>query len=330
MKSEISRKPTTLPGAARPDRSSLQRDVVLLSRDAGSGDAMTRSISAGAAALALMLALLFLLAPPQPARAKTAPIVALTPFSANTMALLGVQPRAVGQTLGGDRRLAPVLSTTRVLPLSHPNGPNLEQLAQIQPKIVFTSPRWSKGSEGMRQLGIRVIQSDPMSLGAVYKQTKKISRIVHRKSTGRKLVKRMRKQVRKATAGIRRRPKVMLILGVGRTPYTFLGNSWGGRLVKQAGGRLMTGGATAGGGFARISDETVIAENPDVIIGVPHADTEDIPAMVDYIKNNPVWGSTSAAQNDRVFVSTDNAMLQAGTDVARVISKIRKKYLENR
>ncbi|MBK5109992.1 MAG: ABC transporter substrate-binding protein [Thermoleophilia bacterium] len=283
-----------------------------------------------AAVALLSVTLLSLMAPLQPARAKSERIVALTPFAANTMALLGVRPKAVGQTLGGDRRLKPVLSTTRVLPLSHPSGPNLEQLAQIRPRIVFSSPRWAKGSEGMRQLGIKVIESDPKSLGAVYRQTKMISRVVGRQKKGRKLVRRMRKQLRKQTRGIRRRPKVMLILGVGRTPYTFLGNSWGGQLVKQAGGRLLTGGATASGGFARISDETVIAENPDVIIGVPHANTEDIPAMIEYIKENPAWSSTKAATNDRVYVSTDNAMLQAGTDVAKVIGKIRQNYLKNR
>lgn len=282
------------------------------------------------AVVVLAVSSLLFLAPAQPAHAKTKRIVALTPFAANTMALLGVQPKAVGQTLGGDRRLLPVLSTTKVLPLSHPNGPNLEQLAQIQPKIVFSSPRWSKGSEGMRQLGIKVIQSDPKSLGAVYRQTKKISRVVGRKKKGQKLIKRMRRQIRKKTRAIRKRPKVMLILGVGRTPYTFLGNSWGGQLVKRAGGRLLTGGATASGGFARISDETVIAEDPDVIIGVPHANTEDIPEMVDYIKNNPAWSSTKAATNDRVYVSTDNSFLQAGTDVAKVIGKIRKNFLKNR
>ena len=182
----------------------------------------------------------------------------------------------------------------------------------------------------MRQLGIKVIQSDPKSLGAIYRQTRMISRVVGRKKKGDRLVKRMRKQVRKKTKGIRRRPSVILILGVGRTPYTFLANSWGGQLVKHAGGRLLTGGATAGGGFARISDETVIAEDPDVIIGVPHANTDDIPAMIDYIKNNAAWNTTSAALNDRVYVSTDNSFLQAGTDVAKVIGKIRKKFLKNR
>ena len=257
-------------------------------------------------------------------------VVALTPFAANTMANLGVQPIAVGQTLGGDRRLAPVLNRTRKLTLTHPNGPNLEQLARLRPKLVLTSSQWSKGSQAMRQLGIKVIQAEPTTIGQVYKQTKKIAKIMKRKAKGNRLVRQMRNQVRKNTRGIKSRPKVMLILGVGRTPFTFLSNSWGGQILRSAGAQLVTGGATGSGGFARISDEVVVAENPDVIIAVPHANTDDIPAMVDYIKSNPAWELTDAAQNNRVYISTDNSLLQAGTDIGKTIRKVRAQYLRNR
>ncbi len=65
-------------------------------------------------------------------------------------------------------------------------------------------------------------------------------------------------QVAQAAQGaIEQRPRVLLILGVGRTPFAFLPNSWGGDVVTQAGGRLLTGGRRVElGGFARISDES--------------------------------------------------------------------------
>jgi len=280
----------------------------------------------------LVAASALLLFAPFASAGKKAPkrVVALTPFAANTMANLGVRPVAVGQTLGGDRRLAPVLNRTRKLTLTHPNGPNLEQLAKLRPKLVFTSSQWSKGSQAMRQLGIRVIKAEPTTIGQVYRQTKKIAKIMKRKAKGNRLVRQMKKKTRKNTNGIKSRPKVMLILGVGRTPFTFLSNSWGGQVMRAAGARMLTGGASGSGGFARISDEVVIAENPDVIVAVPHANTEDIPAMVEYIKTNPAWALTDAAQNDRVYVSVDNSLLQAGTDVGKTIRKVRSQYLRNR
>jgi ABC-type hemin transport system substrate-binding protein len=66
-----------------------------------------------------------------------------------------------------------------------------------------------------------------------------------------------------------------------------------------------------------------------VIIAVPHADTEDIPGMIDYIKTNPAWELTDAAQEGRVYISTDNRLLQAGTDIGQTIGLLRRQYLRN-
>lgn len=264
------------------------------------------------------------------AKRKQQRIVAVSPFAAATMAKLGgKKPIAIGATLGGDRRKPQSLRNVRVLPLSHPNGPNLEQLAKLRPDIVLSSKRWSKGTAAMKQLGIRVVYADPVNVGQTYPTVKRIGKITGRTKQANRLVKSMRRQIRSATGGFKSRPKVMLILGVGRTPYTFLGSSWGGQIIKLAGGRLLTGGATGKAGFARISDEVVVAQNPDVIIGVPHGSTEDIAAMADYITTNEAWKSTNAFKNGRVAVSTENELLQAGIDAGAVIKSVRKKWLKN-
>ena len=180
-----------------------------------------------------------------------------------------------------------------------------------------------------RQLGLRVIYRDPENVAQTYKHVKRIGKVTRRKKQANRLVKRMRKQIRSATGGFKKRPRVMLILGVGRTPYTFLGNSWGGQMIKYSGGRLLTGGATGSGGFARISDEVVVAQNPEIIIAVPHGSTNDIAAMAKYIQENEAWQTTDAFRNGKVFVSVDNELLQAGVDAGAVIRSVRKKWLKN-
>jgi iron complex transport system substrate-binding protein len=256
-------------------------------------------------------------------------IVALTPFAANTLAKLGVTPIAVGQTLGGRERLSPKVSHVPILKLSHPMGPNLEQLTALRPSLVLSSKTWAKGNVAMEQLGIRVETRDPRSISGALADTYKIGEAVGRKHAARELLKRMRTRIAAAGSGVRRHPKVMLILGVGHAPFTFLPNSWGGSLIRAAGGELVTGGASSRSGFERISDEVVVAENPDIIIAVPHADPEDIPALVRYLKDDPAWSSTKAAKKGRVYVSIDNSLLQAGTDIARTITKLRENYLHN-
>ena len=280
----------------------------------------------------LLAAALVLAALTLPAGAEAAPpkrVVALTPFAANTLVKLGLTPVAIGQTLGGAERFSPKLKNVTELPLSHPNGPNLEQLASLDPDLVFSSQTWAKGNQAMDELGIDVVVHDPRSIAGAFADTFKIGTIMGRRSYARDLLKQMRKQTEAAEQGIKKRPKVMLILGVGRTPFTFLPNSWGGDIVTRAGGRLLTGGVTSSSGFERISDEVVVAENPDIIIAVPHANEDDIPSLTEYLRSNPAWSSTKAAQSGRVYISVDNSLLQAGTDIPRTIRKVRSAYLKN-
>jgi iron complex transport system substrate-binding protein len=268
-----------------------------------------------------------LLAPSAQAAPKR--IVALTPFTANTLAGIGVEPVGIGQTLGGKDRLSPRLKGVRTLPLSHPNGPNMEQLARLNPGLVFSSRTWRKGAATMRELDIRVVESDPERVTDVVTQIRRIGRIAGRAKAARRLARKVTDGIARARRGIRERPKVLVLLGVGRTPFAFLPSSWGGDVVAKAGGRLLTAGLDADRGFARISDEQVLAEAPDVIVAVPHADEDDIPGIVEYMRENPVWKSTPAGENGRIHISQDNSLLQAGTDVGRVIRAVRTRYLKN-
>jgi ABC-type Fe3+-hydroxamate transport system substrate-binding protein len=257
-------------------------------------------------------------------------IVALSPFSANTLGTLGVRPIAVGQTLGGDANFLPSLRRVRTLPLAHPNGPNMEQLASLRPGLVLSSPTWRRGARTMRNLDIRVVETEPRSVPEMYEQIERIAGIVERRRAGRRLVARIEREVSRATHDWQSRPRVLLVLGVGRTPYAFLPNSWGGDLLQRAGARLVTADAESRSGFARISDENVLAEDPDVIIGVPHARPDDLEGIRDYMRSNETWQLTSAGQNDRIYVWGDDALLQADIDVGSTISRVRARFLHNR
>lgn len=266
-------------------------------------------------------------------------IVALTPFSANAMATLGVRPKAVGEVLNTSDEATswhPLIDAglrsdrIKTLTLTHPNGPNLEQLAKLNPKVVFTSPQWAKGTPAMKSLGIKVTTADPKNLSQVYSNFRRVGKVLGKSRQANKQVTKIRKSVSRVSSLPKPDSKtVMVVLGVGRTPFTFLGNSWGGSLVKLAGAKLLTGGGKSGSGFARISDEVVIAEDPDVIIAVPHAVKGDIDELKEYMTTNPAWSQTTAVDENRLYVSSDNSLLQAGVDPAKVIRKIKSEYLSD-
>lgn len=281
------------------------------------------------AAVAAVLAFAVLAAAPA-AQAAPKRIVALTPFAANTLAGLGVKPVGIGDTLGGDKRFASNLKGAKRLTLSHPNGPNMEELALLNPQLVFTSPTWAKGTKTMRDLGIKVVNADPVNIADAYSTTKMIGAKVGKADSGELLAKRLKQQVEKAAKGIRKHPRTLVVLGVGRTPFVLLPNSWGGSIVKKAGAKLITGGVKPNkSGFVRISDETILKANPDVIIAIPHGNADDMDEIAKFLRTNPAWKDSKAVKNKRLFVSGDNSLLQAGTDIAAVIRKVRGKYLDN-
>jgi iron complex transport system substrate-binding protein len=278
---------------------------------------------------ALVLALAIFAAALSTAEAAPKRIVALTPFSANTLAGLGVKPVAIGETLGGKERFASNLKGVKTLTLSHPNGPNMEELALLDPQLVLSSPTWAKGAKTMRDLDMKVVDADPANVADAVRQTTTIGRLVGLRESAEKLAQRLKRQVASARKGIRRRPRTLVVLGVGRTPFVRLRNSWGGDLVARAGARLVTAGVTSRSGFARISDEAILRANPDVIVAIPHANSDDIPEITKFLRSNPAWKDSKAVRDDRLFVSTDNSLLQANTDVADVIRKVRRAYLDN-
>jgi iron complex transport system substrate-binding protein len=277
------------------------------------------------AALAIALCTAVLATPAQAAPR----VAALTPFSASTITRLGVRPVAIGQTLGGNDTYLASLRGVPVLTLSHPLGPNLEQLSTRNPGIVLSSKTWQRGSNAMRKLGMKVYESDPNSVAAIGTETRAIGKVLGRTRAADALARKIEGDVAAAKRGITRRPRVLVILGVGRTPYAMLANSWGGDVVAQAGGSLLTSGLTSPSGTARISDEIVVKRNPDIIIAVPHGSPGAIPKLAAYYRSNPNWRNTSAVRNNRVYVATGNSLLQPYPGVASTIRDVRRKFLHN-
>lgn len=285
---------------------------------------MTARTSALLATAALILALA------APAAGAAPRVVALTPFTANTLAIFGVTPLAIGQTIGGHEHFSRRLRGVERLTLAHPNGPNLEKVAVLNPQLVLSAPVWAKGNRGMRELGTRVVEIDPRRVAQVPRATRWIGALVGLPGRARELAHKQRKHIKVAKSRARRHPRVLLLLGVGRSSLAFLGNSWGGDVIRQAGGRLITAGLRASDGFARVSDEWILAKDPEVIIAVPHGNPDDIPRLVRHLRSNPAWSTTKAARTGRVYVSTNNALLQPWTSPAQTIADVQTQFLKNR
>lgn len=263
-------------------------------------------------------------------------IVALTPFSANTLVGVGVKPVAIGAMAIGNKGMSPKLKGIKQLRLSHPNGPNMEQIAQIDPDTVLTSNEWRKGSQTMRDLAINVREMDATTAPAVPAKIRSIGYAFGAKKATDKLVAQTKAEYAFATKGtkksphpIKTRPKVLMILGVGRTPFVFLNSSWGGSIAKAAGADLLGGNERGSGGFVKVSDEYVVQQQPDIILAVPHGNARDLTSIREHLLANPAWSTTPAVRNGKVYVTMDDALLQPNIDVGDTIKRVRTAFLKN-
>lgn len=283
-------------------------------------------------ACAILAAALVFSAAGATAAKKNLKIVALTPFEANTLAETGTIPVAIGAQAVGHKHTSSKLKRVKtILPLSHPNGPNLETIAKIDPDVVLSSSEWAKGNKTMRDLAYTVRNMDPATVAQTTRQIRAIGSAYGDKKKTARLASSVAKEIKYATTGkkITARPKVLLILGVGRSPNVFLRNTWGASVAKAAGATLLGQELTASGGFAKVSDEYVVQQDPDIIIAVPHGNAKDIPEITDYLLNNPAWSTTRAVQNKNVFAVSDDSLLQPDVDVGDTIKRLRTKYLKN-
>ncbi|CAB4934085.1 unannotated protein [freshwater metagenome] len=304
--------------------------------------ALARRARGGLAALLLALGVVAGLAGgplADGARAAGTPkrVVTLTPFTSNVASRLGVRPTAVGDGVGTGRiAAAPGLKGVRRLPMSHPDGPNIETLIRLRPDLVLSSPNWRSGTPRIQAQRIPVVDGwEPLRVNNVSPGVRRIARRLGKVSQGARLTKRIDAGIRKARTGVTKRPKVLLVLGIGRNTIAFLPNSWGGDMIRYAGGSLLTAGlkptfnAGIPGSFAPLSDEEVLARDPDVIVVVPHGNAKDIPSTVDYFRSKPGWAPTRAAREGNIHIVDPDRLLQASDDPGAVIRWVRRDLLKN-
>lgn len=267
-------------------------------------------------------------------------VVTLTPFTSNITSRLGVRPIAMAP-IGGEgskMRAASGLKNVTQLEMSHPNGPDIETLIRLNPDLVLSSPNWRTGTPKIKRQRIEVIDGwEPLRVNTVSPAVRRIAKKLGKTA---KAAKRITTQIdagiRKAGAGIKRRPKVLMVLGVGKNTTAFLPNSWGGDIVGYAGGTLVTAGLRAGfdagtpGSFAPLSDEEVLRRDPDVIIVVPHGNSEQIQQAKVEFANRPAWAPTRAVQSGQLHIVDSERLLQASDNPGAVIEWVRRDLLKNR
>lgn len=111
--------------------------------------------------------------------------------------------------------------------------------------------------------------------------------------------------LRARTADVQQRPRVLFLIG-DDTLYGFGESSYVHTLIELAGGRSITDSLQTKA--PTLSEEFVLTQKPDVIIGAFGADYD--PDRL--LKLHPTWDVVPAIQNDRVYSLNPNLVLRPG------------------
>lgn len=238
-------------------------------------------------------------------------IISLVPSSSEILGALNLQNRVVGV----DYYTAYPPALAKLPKVSDVNGKyNIEQIEFLKPDLVLSYGGLTKQYDAQLQsLGLRVVDLPIANLEQILQQILVVGRLTFTQSAAQALVNQLQQQidqVKKAVAGTTA-PTVMMEVddSAPGKPYVFGGGSYGDELLQDANGVNIFHSDTSNGGYPQVTDEAVIAANPQFVILTEDPAFGGDPAQV---YKRPNWGGIEALKMHQVYRINVNITQQAG------------------
>ncbi len=190
---------------------------------------------------------------------------------------------------------------------------NLEEIAKLQPDLVLASElNTPEQIKSLEDLKITVFMlTNPTKFEGLYQNLETTGILTGHQSEAAKLsadLQARQKAVTDALAGISDRPKVFYELDASdpAKPYTVGPNTFIDILISMAGGANI--GANLKGDYPQISQEELLAQDPDIIL-LGDAAYGTTPEQV---ATRPGWSVIKAVKANQVFAVDDNLVSRPG------------------
>ncbi len=196
-------------------------------------------------------------------------------------------------------------------------NPNIENIIALKPQVVLvsTASQIETFTKKLEDQGITVFVTNPNSLEEIYKSIVNIGEIFGKKENALELAENLERRVElvERETAVLEKPKVFV--QISREPlYTIGKDSFLTDLIELAGGISAT--ETVATAYPRISKETALALQPDVII---LSDSSDNPAPNDVFENSP------AVRNGRVYKINADILSRPAPRIVDALEQIAKK-----
>ena len=207
--------------------------------------------------------------------------------------------------------------TKKIAKVGDTINPNIENIIALKPQIVLvsTASQIETFTKRLEDQEIEVFVTNPESLEEIYKSITEIGDIFGKKEDALALVENLERRVElvQRETDILEKPKVFV--QISREPlYTIGKDSFITDLIERAGGISIT--ETVATAYPRISKETALALQPDVLI---LSDSED------NLSPNDVFANSPAARNDKVYKIDAALLSRPGPRIVDGLEQIAKK-----
>ncbi len=191
---------------------------------------------------------------------------------------------------------------------------NIEQMVKLKPDLVLSYGGETKQYDvQLKQLGMNVVDLQLTNLTQTLQAITLVGRLTFAQNAANALVSQMQQQIDQTKAAVKGTTATPIMLEVDDStpgkPFVFGGGSFGDELAQDAGAANIFHNSTSNGGYPQVTDEAVIAANPQYIIL-----TED-PAYggnASAVYKRPNWSNIAAVKNRKVFHINVDIMQRPG------------------
>ena len=227
-------------------------------------------------------------------------IVSLAPSNTESLFAMGAGELIVGATRFDDFPAA-ALAIPRVGGFA---DVDIERVLRLEPDLVLAAGFQSGVVRRLRNLGLTVFVVEPRDTIEVLDRLQIFGRLVGRLEEARVLEASLRQRVgavEERVRAINKRPRVFYMLS--RDLFTVGPGSFAHDLIERGGGQNIAADATIP--YPQMSDEAVIARNPEVIFVGGHESAVDL----EELRRRPGWARVSAVASGRVVVLEDTDIM---------------------
>ena len=221
-----------------------------------------------------------------------------------------------------------------VVTISHSAGPNMEELAAVRPDLVLATPMYARFGPPIEQaLGVPVLVYDLASVDDILDKMSELGELAG-----------CTEGAEEAAADLRRRmdsqrqdlpaqgPKVLALFGSTEGLLAFTSVSYLGDMVELMGGQLVAAKGPPfihqgqpDSAFTPFSLETVVEQDPDVVLLVRHANPTDArEEALEELFASPAWQGLRALEDGRLHELSEWLYLRyPGPRVAWALQELR-------